>query len=127
MTENDSDNGGVLAGSEVEARLKRELPRWYEEQGFICRDYRTGGWRATLMLANAVGHLAELAFHHPDLHLSYGLLKVTLKTHSADGITEKDLELARRIEALITWQPAGEEGALEGIPDDPKFKYVEYD
>jgi len=123
----DSDNGGVLAGSELEARLKQELPRWYQEQGFICRDYRTGGWRATLMLANAVGHLAEAAFHHPELHLSYGLLKVTLKTHSADGITEKDLELARRIEAVIMWRPTGEGGALEGIPDDPKFKYVEHD
>ena len=127
MSGNDSDEEGVLAGSELEARLKQELPRWYQEQGFICRDYRTGGWRATLMLANAVGHLAEAAFHHPDLHLSYGLLKVTLKTHSADGITEKDLELARGIEALVMWRPGGEEGALEGLPDDPKFKYVVYD
>ena len=127
MSENSSDKGCVLARSEVEARLKQELPRWYEAQGFICRDYRTGGWRATLMLANAVGHLAEAAFHHPDLHLSYGLVKVTLKTHSADGITEKDLELARKIEELVMWQPAREGGALEGIPDDPKFKYVEYD
>ena len=127
MFGNDAGNGGVLARSEVAERLKQELPRWYEAQGLICRDYRTGGWRATLMLANAVGHLAEAAFHHPDLHLSYGLFKVTLKTHSADGITEKDLELARRIEALIMWRPAGEEGALEGIPNDPRFKYVEYD
>ena len=127
MSENGSDNGCVLARSEVEARLKHELPRWYEAQGLICRDYRTGGWRATLMLANAVGHLAEVAFHHPDLHLSYGLVKETLKTHSADGITEKDLVLARKIEEMIMWQPAKEGGALDGIPDDPKFNYIEYD
>ena len=62
------------------------------------------------MLANAVGHLAEAAFHHPDLHLSYGLVKVTLKIHSAEGITEKELDLARRIEVLIMWRPAGEGG-----------------
>jgi len=42
-------------------------------------------------------------------------------------ITEKDLELARKIEEMIMWQPAKEGGALEGIPDGPKFKYVEYD
>lgn len=47
-------------------------------------------------------------------------------THSAGGITEKDFELAKKIESVVMWQPALE-GALEGTPDDPRFKYVKYE
>ena len=43
------------------------------------------------------------------------------------GITNKDFELAHKIESVIMWQPSKEEGALEGIPDDPRFKYIKYD
>ena len=47
-------------------------------------------------------------------------------THSAKGVTDKDFELAKRIEEVVQWQP-GPHSALEGTPDDPRFKYVKYD
>jgi 4a-hydroxytetrahydrobiopterin dehydratase len=48
--------------------------------------------------------------------------------HAAKGITEKDFALAKRIEEVVMWQPGAEEGsALEGTPDDPRFKYLKYD
>lgn len=112
---------------ETEERLKEQLPRWSLENGWICRKYCTSGWKGTLMVVNAVGHLAEAAFHHPDLSVSYSFVIVKLKTHSAKGITNKDFELARKIEAFIQWQPAREGGALEGTPDDPRYMYLNYD
>jgi 4a-hydroxytetrahydrobiopterin dehydratase len=112
---------------EVVERLKTELPHWYLEEGWIQRKYKTSGWKGTLLVINAVGHLAEAAFHHPDLTVSYAFVVVKLKTHSAKGITNKDFELARKIEEVIQWQPGKEEGALEGTPDDPRFKYIKYD
>lgn len=76
---------------------------------------------------NTVGHLAEAAFHHPDLTVSYAFVIVKLVNHAAKGITNKDFELAHKIEEVIMWQPGNEGGALEGTPDDPRFKYIKYD
>ncbi|MCX7900070.1 MAG: 4a-hydroxytetrahydrobiopterin dehydratase, partial [Methylocystis sp.] len=68
---------------EVVARLKKELPHWRYENGWIRRKYKTHGWKGTLMAINAVGHLAEAAWHHPDIAASYAWLEVKLMTHTA--------------------------------------------
>ena len=112
---------------EIEARLAEELPNWYLENGWIRRKYKTSGWKSTLMVVNTVGHLAEAAFHHPDLTVSYAFVVVKLMNHAAKGVTEKDFALARKIEEVITWQPGKEDGPLDGTPDDPRFKYIKYD
>jgi len=113
---------------EVAARLKDELPHWYLEEGWIRRKYKTSGWKGTLMVVNTVGHLAEAAFHHPDLTVSYAFVIVKLMNHAAKGITNKDFDLARKIEQVVMWQPGKEErSALEGTPEDPRFKYIKYD
>jgi 4a-hydroxytetrahydrobiopterin dehydratase len=79
------------------------------------------------MVINTVGHLAEAAFHHPDLTASYAWVEVRLMNHAAKGITDKDFELARKIEEVVQWQPGAADGALEGTPSDPRFAYVKYD
>ena len=69
-----------------------------------------------LMLVNLIGYLAEAAYHHPDLSVTYAKVWVKLKTHSAGGITDKDFALAKQIEAVALWRPpAG--GVLEGNPN----------
>ena len=94
-------------------RLREELPLWYLENGWIRRRYKTSGWKATLMVVNTVGHLAEAAFHHPDMTVSYAFVIVKLMNHAARGVTDKDFALARKIEEVIQWQPGKEEGPLE--------------
>ena len=78
--------------------------------------------------------MAEAAWHHPDLAVSYAFVIVKLQTHDAKGITDKDFELATKIEQVIGWQPAlevnadGSKSALEGTPnEDARFKYIKYD
>jgi len=118
----------VYSDQEVEEKLKTDLPHWFLENGWIRRKYRTSGWKATLMVVNTVGHLAEAAWHHPDLTVSYAFVIVKLCTHDAKGITDKDFELATKIESVIAWQPALEGGVLEGTPnEDARFKYIKYD
>ncbi|MGZ5018596.1 MAG: 4a-hydroxytetrahydrobiopterin dehydratase [Methylobacter sp.] len=117
----------IYSDADIEQRLKEELPHWYLEGGWIRRKYKTSGWKATLMVVNTVGHLAEAAFHHPDLTVSYAFVIVKLMNHAAKGITNKDFELARKIEDVVMWQPGKEGGSLEGTPDDPRFKYIKYD
>ncbi|MBC7945592.1 MAG: 4a-hydroxytetrahydrobiopterin dehydratase [Burkholderiales bacterium] len=118
----------VYSEEAIRERLARDLPHWYFEDGWIRRKYRTSGWKATLMVVNTVGHLAEAAWHHPDLTVSYAFVIVKLTNHAAKGITDKDFELALKIESVIQWQPAKEGGALDGTPnDDARFKYLKYD
>jgi 4a-hydroxytetrahydrobiopterin dehydratase len=118
-----------LPDADVTAWLAANLPTWRLEDGFVRRTYRTSSWKGTLMVINTVGHLAEAAWHHPDLTASYAWVEVRLVTHSAKGVTMKDLELARKIEQVVMWQPTTEPGsALEGTPTgDLRFAYVKYD
>jgi len=129
MSDNETDESRKQPydDAEVEDFLKRELPHWLLEKGWIRRKYRTHGWKGTLMVVNTVGHLAEAAWHHPDITASYAWVEVRLMTHSAKGITNKDFELAKKIEDVVHWQPAAEGGALEGPPQEASFAYIKYD
>jgi 4a-hydroxytetrahydrobiopterin dehydratase len=111
----------------TEAEIAEKLtgfPGWYYEDGWIRRQYKTDGWLTTLALVNTIGFLCEAAYHHPDLVVTWAKVWVKLQTHSAGGITDKDWELAAKIETAVLWKPTG--GALEGTPNkwvrggDPK-------
>jgi 4a-hydroxytetrahydrobiopterin dehydratase len=118
----------AIPEAEVIERLSTELPQWYYENGWIRRKIKTSGWKATLMVVNTVGHLAEKAWHHPDLTVSYAFVIVKLVTHSAKGITEKDFMLAKKIEEVVMWDAAETSaGIFEGTPEDPRFKYIKKD
>jgi len=117
----------VYTDEEITQRLNDMLPNWYLEKGWIRRKYKTSGWKGSLMVVNTVGHLAEVAFHHPDLTVSYAFVIVKLMNHAAKGITNKDFELAHKIEEVVMWQPSLEESSLSGTPDDPRFKYIKYE
>ena len=101
----------TYAGAELARRLEN-LPGWIEQNGAIQRTYVTDGWPTTLMLVNALGFIAEAADHHPDLAVTWGQVVVRLNTHSAGGITDNDLDLARLFENQALWRPAG--GSLAG-------------
>ena len=93
-----SDKPTVYSEAEVQQKLEKELPGWYLEGKWIRRQYKTDGWQATLMLVNTIGYIAEAAFHHPDLEVTWAKVWVKLRTHSADGITDMDFGLAKKIE-----------------------------
>jgi 4a-hydroxytetrahydrobiopterin dehydratase len=115
MAENEKDR--VYPEPEVVARLATVgLSEWTLEDGWIRRKYTTDGWPTTLMLVNAIGFLCEAAWHHADLAVTWGKVWVKLKTHSAGGITEKDIVLARKIEDAVLWRPTPG-GPLEGTPN----------
>ena len=117
----------TYSDADVKARLARDLPKWRLETGHIRRKYETNSWKGTLMVINAIGHLAEAAWHHPEIAASYGWVTVGLQNHAAGGITDKDFELATKIEELVQWQPGKAGGALEGTPQDPASAYIKYD
>jgi pterin-4a-carbinolamine dehydratase len=105
----------TYSNAQVQAQLAAHLPRWKLDDNHLTRIFRTGNWQTTILTANAIAFLAEAAWHHPELLLSYPSVTVRLQTHEAGGITDKDFALAQRIEATITWLP-GSADALDGKP-----------
>ena len=106
-------NPPAVSDSEAREALA-ELSGWAVDSGWLRRTYKTDGWPTTLMLVNAIGYAAEAADHHPDLVVKWGSVEVGLQTHTAGGITSKDLELARVIEQTATWKPTAG-SALDGV------------
>ena len=104
----------TLPDNDITDRLAAELPKWRLEDGWIRRTYKTNSWKGTLMVINTVGHLAEAAWHHPDLTASYAWVEVRLMSHDAKGITERDFQLAKKIEDVVGWQPGTEQDGVGG-------------
>ena len=113
----------AMTDEQVTKRLEEELPAWEYRDGWIRRKYKTIGWPYTMLVVNAVAHLAEAACHHPDLSVSYAEVHVKLMTHSSKGITDKDFELATLIENHLLWSPP-EGSALDGFEAGMKKKWT---
>jgi 4a-hydroxytetrahydrobiopterin dehydratase len=96
----------VYSEGEIKSKLTGELSGWTVEANYLKRVYQTDGWPTTLMAVNAIAFLAEAANHHPDLTVSWSKVGVSLQSHSAGGITAMDLELAKKIEAIVLWRPS---------------------
>lgn len=117
----------VLTEAEIAMSLTMELRHWRLAGNHLTRTFKTFGWKGSLMVVNTIGHLAEAAWHHPDLAISYGKVEVRLQSHDAGGITRRDVDLARMIEQVVCWQPAKGDSSLEGTPATPDAGYIKYD
>lgn len=109
---------------QARSRLAANLPEWRLEGGQLARTWRTQNWKATLMAINAIGHFAEAAWHHPEIHASYSSVSVFLHTHDAGGVTERDFELAGMLEQMIGWRPPATGSSLEGVPPGEAHGYI---
>ncbi|MBC33725.1 MAG: 4a-hydroxytetrahydrobiopterin dehydratase [Rickettsiales bacterium] len=117
----------VYEEEKIQSFLKDRLQGWEYDGKWIRKKFKTHSWKGTLMVINAVGHLAEAAWHHPDIIASYAFVEVKLVTHSEKGITDLDLDLAEKIDQFILWNPAKSDSKLEGTPSDQRFAYLKYD
>ncbi len=107
----------LLAPDECRALLTADLECWsLAGEGktlLIQRVFATPTWGMTVHAANAVALLAELGWHHPVLVLDYKGLTVKLRSNDVEGVTMRDIELARHVEATLTWLPRDDD-ALTG-------------
>ena len=91
----------VLSDETIDERL--EGTDWRREDGAIVRDVELDGFKAAMALANRVADAANEANHHPDILVhGYKHVRLTLSTHSAGGVTDNDLALARTIDGLTS-------------------------
>jgi 4a-hydroxytetrahydrobiopterin dehydratase len=95
----DNEPVATLSDDQVRAGLER-LPGWSREGDAIVKTYELPAFLAAIDFVQRIATLAERADHHPDLDIRYRRVRVALSTHDAGGLTEKDLALAREIEAV---------------------------
>ena len=97
--------GGVppVKGEEL-AALHRELgDAWLVvDEHHLEREYRFDDFRQALDFTSKVGEMAEEQQHHPDILLTWGLVKVTIWTHKIDGLTESDFVFAAKADACLS-------------------------
>ena len=96
----------ILSGTQIEAE---GLADWRLLLQVLRTRYRTGDFATGLRLVNRIGEAAEAANHHPDLELGYGSLDIRLSSHDVDGVTQRDVRLARTISELAVDEGAAAE------------------
>jgi 4a-hydroxytetrahydrobiopterin dehydratase len=89
-----------LSPDELAAALSG-LPLWSGDGEGIRRSVELPGFADAVAAIVRIGFVAEQVDHHPDVDLRWRTLHLVLVTHSAGGVTELDLDLARRIDALL--------------------------
>ena len=89
-----------LSADELGAALA-ELPSWSGDADGIRRTVELPTFRDAVTAIGRIADVAEQLDHHPDVDLRWRTLHLTLVTHSAGGVTANDIELARRIDALL--------------------------
>lgn len=89
----------VLHESEIAEYLGR-LEGWQHHNTEIVRQFEFKDFAEAMVFVNSVAELAERVGHHPDIAITWNKVLLTLATHSEGGITEKDIDLAGRIDEL---------------------------
>ena len=93
-----------LSDQEVRQAIDRDLPGWRLADGEIIKNYKFPSFMEAIAFIDRVAEKAESANHHPELQNHYNRVRVAIHTWSENGITRKDIALAREIETVV--QPA---------------------
>ncbi|HEX7873955.1 MAG TPA: 4a-hydroxytetrahydrobiopterin dehydratase [Sphingobium sp.] len=92
-----------LLNEEERGALLRELGEWREADGgkAISRSFTFADFPEAFAFMTRVALLAEKADHHPDWSNSWNKVEITLSSHDAGGLTQRDAKLARAIDGMV--------------------------
>ena len=96
----------LLSDSEIANRLEG-LKRWKHEGKFITKSFKFKHFMDGIEFVNRVAAVAEKEEHHPDIHIRYTTITLSVQTHSEGGVTEWDLALAGAIDRELKRGRAG--------------------
>lgn len=92
-------NRSKLTEDEIAKKL-RNLGGWSVKDKWLKRKYEFKNFAKSLEFVNQVGEIAEEADHHPDITFGWGYVNIELTTHDTGGLTERDFDVASKIEVL---------------------------
>ena len=89
----------LLSEDEISTRLD-ELVGWTAKDNKLTRKFSFANFAESLAFVNKVGEVAEAADHHPDITFGWGYAEIATTTHDRGGITDMDISLAAKIDAI---------------------------
>jgi 4a-hydroxytetrahydrobiopterin dehydratase len=89
-----------LSQEDIDAKLA-DFPEWALSADTMQRTVSFKDFREAMAWVNRVADLAEDHQHHPDIMIRYNKVTLTLSTHDAGGVTDKDFQLAGAIDGLV--------------------------
>lgn len=91
----------ALSNEEIETRLT-SVDGWFfdRDDGRLIRDFAFRDFKGSLEFINKIAEVAEEMDHHPEIYNVYNQVSLALMTHSVDGVSEADFDLATRINKL---------------------------
>ena len=84
-------------------QIKAALPAvkdWKKQSASITRTFQFKDFAAAMDFVNKLAQAAEAANHHPDIDIRWNKVTLTLATHNEGGLTQKDFDLARKLDEL---------------------------
>src|SRR5439155_26038160 len=99
--------GSKLSNEEISRDITSDLPGWPLAEGEILKNYKFPSFMDAIGFISRVAEKAEAANHHPDLENHYTRVRVAIHTWSENGITQKDIALARQIESVADVSSGG--------------------
>lgn len=90
----------LLTDTELAAATAALGGGWQVRDGALRKHYKLADFAAAMALANRIAEAAEAADHHPDMLIGWGRVELAWVNHSAGGITDRDVEMARRSDEL---------------------------
>ena len=91
----------TFTDQEIRSKIIQYAPKWSLEDKQIKRTHQCDSFISAVDLVNAIAVLAEKLHHHPKMTVDYSTLHLSLFTHDAHGITQKDFVLAKEIDTLL--------------------------
>ncbi len=76
----------------------RDRPGWKRDGNYLRKDFSFPTFRNTIVFVNRVASIADDLNHHPDIDIRYDKVRLSITTHEAKGITQKDIDFADRVE-----------------------------
>ena len=92
-------NSMPLTQAEIDQKIQA-VPQWQQSEQTIVRTFKFKDFARAIAFVDKLVEPAEAAGHHPDLSISYNKVVVSLTSHDAGGLTEKDFSLAQTISSL---------------------------
>lgn len=90
----------ALSSAEITQGLTA-VPDWRLDKGALTRSFSFTDFREAMSFVNSVAALAERAGHHPDIDIRYNKVNLSLSSHDAGGITDRDFSLAKEIGEIL--------------------------
>ena len=92
-------NAMPLTQTEIDQKIQT-VPQWQQQEQTITRTFKFKNFVEAIAFVNQLVEPAEAAGHHPDIAISYNKVTISLTTHDAGGLTQKDFDLAQTISEL---------------------------